>query len=144
VVHALLDGRDTPPSSARGYMGDFLKCVGGIAGISIGVVSGRYYAMDRDRRWERVVLAYDALVDAAGVKAPDALAGIDGAYARGETDEFVKPIVVEGYEGMRDGDGVLCANFRADRVREILGALLDPAFQGFERKRLVRFTAAAG
>jgi 2,3-bisphosphoglycerate-independent phosphoglycerate mutase len=144
IVHAFLDGRDTPPTSARGYMKDFLRTIGGIAAVSMGVVSGRYYAMDRDRRWERVELAYDALVDAQGIPAPDSLVAIDAAYARGENDEFVKPSVIAGYAGMRDGDGVLCANFRADRVRETLGALLDPAFQGFARKRVVHFAAAAG
>ncbi|MBX6322089.1 MAG: 2,3-bisphosphoglycerate-independent phosphoglycerate mutase [Rhodospirillaceae bacterium] len=144
VVHAFLDGRDTPPQSARGYMEGFLGAVAGLPGIALGVVSGRYYVMDRDRRWDRVALAYDALVDAHGLAAPDALAAIDAAYGRGETDEFVKPTVVAGYAGMRDGDGVLCANFRADRVREILSALLDPAFEGFVRKRTVRFAAAAG
>jgi 2,3-bisphosphoglycerate-independent phosphoglycerate mutase len=125
-------------------MRTFAKAAAGLAGVSIGVVSGRYYAMDRDRRWERVELAYRALVDAEGAKASDPLGAIEAAYARGETDEFVKPIVIDGYDGMRDGDGLLCANFRADRVREILGALLDPAFQGFERRRTVRFAAAAG
>jgi 2,3-bisphosphoglycerate-independent phosphoglycerate mutase len=144
-VHAFLDGRDTPPSSARGYIEQFLADVaaaGPRAGIA--TVSGRYFAMDRDKRWERVALAWRALVDAEGERAQSALAAVDGAYARGETDEFVKPTVVAGYGGMKDGDGVLMANFRADRAREILTALLDPEFAGFERARVVRFAAALG
>jgi 2,3-bisphosphoglycerate-independent phosphoglycerate mutase len=100
--------------------------------------------MDRDKRWERIELAYDALVDAQGLAAADPIAAVDAAYGRAETDEFVKPTVIAGYGGMREGDGVLCANFRADRVRQILTALLDPAFTAFARKRVVRFAAAAG
>jgi len=100
--------------------------------------------MDRDKRWERVALAYAALVDGQGERAADALAAIDAGYGRGETDEFIKPTVVGGYQGMKDGDGVLMANFRADRVRQLLTALLDPAFTGFPRSRTVKFAAAAG
>jgi 2,3-bisphosphoglycerate-independent phosphoglycerate mutase len=144
-VHAFLDGRDTPPSSARGYIQRFLADIAAAGPqVAIATVSGRYYAMDRDKRWERVALAWRALVDAEGERAHSALAALDGAYARGETDEFVKPTVVEGYAGMRDGDGVLMANFRADRAREILLSLLDPDFAGFARPRTVRFAAALG
>jgi 2,3-bisphosphoglycerate-independent phosphoglycerate mutase len=144
-VHAFLDGRDTPPSSARGYLDRFqsdIRPAG--ARATVATVSGRYYAMDRDKRWERVALAYRALADATGESAPDALSAVDAGYARGETDEFVKPTVIGGYKGMLDGDGVLMANFRADRVREILSALLDPEFTGFPRPRIVRFAGALG
>ncbi|MBB4266621.1 2,3-bisphosphoglycerate-independent phosphoglycerate mutase [Roseospira visakhapatnamensis] len=144
VVHALMDGRDTPPSSGKGYLERFLKDVADIDACRVGVVSGRYFAMDRDKRWDRVGLAYNALVDGVGVTAQDALSGIQAAYDAGETDEFIKPLVVDGYAGMADGDGVLMANFRADRAREILAALLDPAFDGFDRARVVRFAGAAG
>ena len=144
-VHAFLDGRDTPPSSARGYLARFQSDIAAAGPrAAFATVSGRYYAMDRDRRWERVALAYRALVDATGESAPDALSAVDAAYARGETDEFVKPTVIDGYKGMLDGDGVLMANFRADRVREILSALLDPNFAAFPRPRMVRFAAALG
>jgi 2,3-bisphosphoglycerate-independent phosphoglycerate mutase len=144
-VHAFLDGRDTPPSSARGYLERFLADIAPAGDrAAIATVSGRYYAMDRDKRWERVALAYRALLDAEGERARDPLSAVDGAYARGESDEFVKPTVVEGHAGMKDGDGVLMANFRADRVREILSALLDPDFSGFQRPRTVRFAAALG
>ena len=144
AVHAFLDGRDTPPSSGRGFVAQFEAAIAGLPDTRIATVSGRYYAMDRDKRWERVALAYDALVDAAGLREPGADAAIAAAYERGETDEFVKPMVVGSYAGMRDGDGILMANFRADRVRQTLAALLDPAFAGFERKRVVRFAVAAG
>jgi len=100
--------------------------------------------MDRDKRWERVALAYAALVDARGEHAPNGRAAVEAGYAAGTSDEFVKPTVVGDYAGMTDGDGVLMANFRADRAREILTALLDPTFDGFKRARVVAFAAAAG
>ena len=143
AVHAFLDGRDTPPSSARGYLEAFLTATNALPRLSVATIDGRYYAMDRDKRWDRTRLAYDAIVDGRGESAADPLSAIDAAYARGETDEFVRPTVIDGYAGMRDGDGVLMANFRADRVRQILGALVDPDFDGFERRR-VNLAAAAG
>src|SRR5260221_1759366 len=100
--------------------------------------------MDRDKRWDRVAKAYHAIVDAEGPHFADARAVIADAYAREISDEFVVPAVVGDYRGMRDGDGVLCFNFRADRVREILTALLDPAFAGFARRRTVRVAVAVG
>jgi 2,3-bisphosphoglycerate-independent phosphoglycerate mutase len=144
ALHAFLDGRDTPPSSARGFMAAFLSGVAGCASLRVATVGGRYWGMDRDKRWDRVALAYAALVDGQGERAPDALAAIDAAYGRGETDEFVKPTVVGDYGGMKDGDGILMANFRADRVRQLLSALLDPGFTGFARPRTVQFAAASG
>jgi 2,3-bisphosphoglycerate-independent phosphoglycerate mutase len=145
VVHALMDGRDTPPSAGKGYLGTFLSDVSGLSGCRVGVISGRYFAMDRDKRWDRVELAYNAIVDGDGAAAADdPLAGIQAAYDAGQTDEFIKPVVVGGYGGMKDGDGVLMANFRADRAREILAALLDPDFDGFARRRVVSFAGAAG
>ncbi|MGH6930826.1 MAG: 2,3-bisphosphoglycerate-independent phosphoglycerate mutase [Dongiaceae bacterium] len=144
AVHAFLDGRDTPPSSARGFMWDYLRDVAVCGRLTIATVQGRYWAMDRDKRWDRVARAYRALVDGKGETAADGLAAIDAGYGRGETDEFLAPTVVADYNGMADGDGVLMANFRADRVREILAALLDPAFTDFPRARPVRFAAAAG
>ncbi len=144
AVHAFLDGRDTPPSSARGFMANFLQSVARCQRLTVATVGGRYWGMDRDKRWDRVALAYDALVDGKGERASDPLAAIDNGYKRGETDEFIRPTVVDGYRGMADGDGVLMANFRADRVRQILTALLDPGFDGFQRPRVVRFAAATG
>jgi len=144
AMHAFLDGRDTPPSSARGFMATFLGDVSGCASLHVATVGGRYWGMDRDKRWERVALAYAALVDGQGERAADALAAIDAGYGRGETDEFIKPTVVGDYQGMKGGDGILMANFRADRVRQLLTALLDPAFSGFPRKRTVKVAAAVG
>jgi 2,3-bisphosphoglycerate-independent phosphoglycerate mutase len=143
VVHAFLDGRDTPPSSAREFLTKFLGDVQGEK-VSLGTVSGRYYAMDRDKRWDRVGLAYQALVEAKGQTAPDAIAAVEASYAAGKTDEFVLPAVIGAYAGMQDGDGLLMANFRADRAREILAVLVDPAFDGFERSRVPAFAARLG
>ena len=143
-IHAFLDGRDTPPKSAIGYLKKFSADLAGLANVSYGVVSGRYYAMDRDKRWDRVELAYRALVDGHGVATTDPEAAVAQSYAGGKTDEFVLPSVMRSYPGMRDGDGVVMANFRADRAREILLALLDPKFDGFPRPRTATFTAALG
>jgi 2,3-bisphosphoglycerate-independent phosphoglycerate mutase len=143
-VHGLLDGRDTPPRSAAGFLQQFLDDIAGCRDVALATLGGRYYAMDRDKRWERVALAYDCLVEAKGETAADPQSAIDAAYVRGESDEFVRPTVLAGYRGMRDGDGLLCGNFRADRVRQILAALLDPGFKGFARPRVVRFAAAVG
>jgi 2,3-bisphosphoglycerate-independent phosphoglycerate mutase len=141
VVHALLDGRDTPPSSAVEYMRTFLREA---PGTQVATVIGRYYAMDRDKRWDRVEKAYRAIVSGEGRSAKDPLQAIEAAYAEKTTDEFVLPTAIDGYRGMRDGDGLLMANFRADRAREILSALLDPAFDGFARGRTVSFAKALG
>jgi 2,3-bisphosphoglycerate-independent phosphoglycerate mutase len=142
VVHAFTDGRDTPPQSA----GEDLKRLRAALpkAVAIATVSGRYYAMDRDKRWERVKKAYDAVVDAQGPHFADAGAVIADAYAQKAFDEFVIPAVVGDYRGMRDGDGVLCFNFRADRVRQLLAAILDPAFSGFARPRTIKLAAAVG
>jgi 2,3-bisphosphoglycerate-independent phosphoglycerate mutase len=142
-VHGFLDGRDTPPSSAKEFVAKFEADVAG-HDIKIATLCGRYFAMDRDKRWDRVVLAYDALVSAKGQAAADSQTAIDQSYAKGKTDEFVAPTVVGDYAGMADGDGLLMANFRADRAREILDALVDPAFAGFERIRTVPFSARIG
>jgi 2,3-bisphosphoglycerate-independent phosphoglycerate mutase len=142
LLHAITDGRDTPPQSA----GDDIKRLLAALPKSVAVASvcGRYYAMDRDKRWDRVEKAYNAMVEAAGPRFADAPAIVADGYANKKFDEFIVPAVVGDYRGMKDGDGVLCFNFRADRVREILGAMLDPAFSGFPRQRLVRFAAAVG
>ena len=143
-VHAFLDGRDSPPQSALGFAQAFLHSIAELPDVRIATVSGRYYAMDRDKRWERVAKAYDAIVDAKGPRFTDAKAAIEKSYAEGVNDEFVIPCAVGDYAGMRDGDGLLFANFRPDRAREISAALLDPAFDGFSRTRVPQFSAAAG
>ncbi len=134
-IHALLDGRDTPPSSALGFVRDLevrLRLLHPDARIAS--VGGRYYAMDRDQRWERTERGYDAIVHAAGLHAASATAAIEAAYARGETDEFVLPTAVDGAGGgLRDGDPIVHVNFRADRARQLTHALADPGFASFDR-----------
>ena len=143
-LHAFLDGRDTPPRKGRDYLEQFLADIGGLNGFAVGTVSGRYYAMDRDQRWERVEQAYRALVQGDGVARDDALDAITASYDDDKGDEFMLPSVIGGYAGMADGDGLLMANFRADRAREILTAMVDPAFEGFGRERQVDFAARLG
>jgi 2,3-bisphosphoglycerate-independent phosphoglycerate mutase len=140
VLHAFADGRDTPPRSA----GEYVRAVEAAlpAAVRIASVSGRYYAMDRDNRWERVKLAFDAFVHGQGAAFPDAQSAIQAGYAADISDEFLKPAVIAGYGGMRDGDAVLSFNFRADRIREILDALLDEGFGGFERSSVPRLALA--
>jgi len=143
-VHAFLDGRDTPPKSARGFLEKFLADIAGIPGVRLATIAGRFYGMDRDKRWDRVSKAYAAIVDGDGRRFVDGLAALDASYAEDVTDEFVVPAVLGDYAGVTDGDVLLFANFRADRAREISAALLDPGFDGFVRPRVARFAAAAG
>jgi 2,3-bisphosphoglycerate-independent phosphoglycerate mutase len=142
LVHALTDGRDTPPQSSAEDIKRLLAALPPT--VKIATVCGRYFAMDRDKRWDRVEKAYNAIVAADAPRFPDAPAVVADAYANKKFDEFIVPAAVGDYAGMKDGDGVLCFNFRADRVREILSAMLDPDFAGFKRKRTVRFAAAVG
>ena len=144
AVHAFLDGRDTPPKTAVLYVRQFQEDVAGLRDLRIATLCGRYYAMDRDKRWDRVEKAYRAIVAGVGERTDDPLQAVEAAYARAETDEFVTPTAIAGYVGMRDGDGLLIANFRADRIREIATALLDPEFSGFTREKRVAFCAALG
>jgi 2,3-bisphosphoglycerate-independent phosphoglycerate mutase len=134
-VHALLDGRDTPPRSALGYVADLEpRLAAAHPDARIATVGGRYYAMDRDNRWERTALGYAAIVDGVGERAPSATAAIEAAYARGENDEFVLPTVIDAVDGrVRDGDPIIHANFRADRARQLVHALADADFAGFDR-----------
>ena len=143
-IHGFLDGRDTPPKSAKGYLEKFSAAVASCGRVRYGALIGRYYAMDRDKRWDRVELAYNAMVDAIGDKVEDAGKAVAASYAAGKTDEFMLPVIMAGYPGMKDGDGVVMTNFRADRAREILDALVDPQFSGFARKRVVDFARALG
>lgn len=142
TVHGFLDGRDTPPQSAAEYLREFASALP--KGARIGTLIGRYYGMDRDKRWERVEQSYNLIVSAEGRHFETAAEAIAASYAENVTDEFVKPVSLKDYTGVKDGDALLCFNFRADRVREILAALLDPGFDGFNRKILPKFVAAAG
>ncbi len=138
LVHALLDGRDTPPSSGLGYVRDLERRLSDVTPTaSIASVGGRYFAMDRDRRWDRTERGYDAIVHAeSAFHAPSATVAVESAYARGETDEFVAPTVIDGAaRPMMDGDPVVHMNFRADRARQLTHALADgPSFDGFDRR----------
>jgi 2,3-bisphosphoglycerate-independent phosphoglycerate mutase len=136
VVHAFLDGRDTLPRSAKGYLAQVQQTMDGLGVGRFGVISGRYYAMDRDTRWERTKLAYDALVHAQGFIAADAQAAVDAAYRRGENDEFVQPTVVAPEHDSRITDGDVCIffNFRPDRARQLTRAFFDAGFDGFDRR----------
>jgi 2,3-bisphosphoglycerate-independent phosphoglycerate mutase len=134
AIHAWLDGRDTLPKSGLAFMEELTAAVkrqgGGRAVVS--TVVGRYYAMDRDKRWERTKLAYDAMVKGVGAVVPDPLTAIRQAYEAGETDEFVKPRVIANTPRILHGDGVFCFNFRADRMRQIVRALAIDGFDGFD------------
>ncbi len=133
TLHAITDGRDVAPSSAKGFMQTLLDNLPD--GVRIGTVIGRYFAMDRDNRWDRVQTAYAAMALGKGQQASDPLAAIDAAYAAGKTDEFIPATVVGDYDGFAQGDGFFCLNFRSDRAREILAAIADPDFDGFARVR---------
>jgi 2,3-bisphosphoglycerate-independent phosphoglycerate mutase len=141
AVHAFLDGRDTPPRSAEASLRLLEDACVRAGNARIASVTGRYFAMDRDQRWDRVEKAYGAIAEARSVhQEPDALAALNAAYARGENDEFVQPTVIAGSTPMRDGDAVVFMNFRADRAREISSAFVREDFAGFERPRRIRLS----
>ncbi len=138
-VHALLDGRDTPPKAALNYVKDLESFMQKLECGRIATIMGRYYAMDRDKRWERVEKAYHAMTQADGIKAKNAMEAVEAGYKRGETDEFLKPTIIEGGKHsngiISDGDAVLFFNFRADRAREITQAFTEKEFNSFNRKK---------
>jgi 2,3-bisphosphoglycerate-independent phosphoglycerate mutase len=131
ALHAITDGRDVAPSSAAGFI-DTL-CAQLPPGAVVATVIGRYFAMDRDNRWERVQTAYAAMVQGKGDHADTPAAAVSAAYDAGKTDEFIPATVIGDYAGARDGDGFFCLNFRADRAREILRAIAQPDFSAFDR-----------
>jgi 2,3-bisphosphoglycerate-independent phosphoglycerate mutase len=136
AVQAFLDGRDTPPRSAQASLDALQARCEALGNASIASVGGRYFAMDRDKRWDRLRLAWDAIVEASSPHVvADANAALHDAYARGENDEFVAPTVIAGATPMRDGDAVVFMNFRADRARQLTAAFVDPAFDGFQARR---------
>ncbi|MCF7727565.1 2,3-bisphosphoglycerate-independent phosphoglycerate mutase [Sulfitobacter sp. M220] len=142
VIHALTDGRDVAPRSALGYFETLQAALPD--GASIATVLGRYFAMDRDNRWDRVAKAYEAIVLGKGRAAPTASAAVTDAYGLEENDEFITPTVLHGYEGVQDGDGVFCLNFRADRAREIMSALAAPDFDAFDTGARPAWSAVMG
>jgi 2,3-bisphosphoglycerate-independent phosphoglycerate mutase len=138
-LHAFTDGRDSPPRSGKGFLAEIENKMAEIGYGQIASISGRFYAMDRDNRWERVQKAYECLTSGIGNKAASASEAMDATYAEKETDEFVKPTNIVDAQGnpkalVQDGDSVIFFNFRGDRPREITRAFVDPDFKGFERK----------
>ena len=134
-VHCLMDGRDVPPTSGKDFVAQLQQKMQEIGVGKIATVTGRYYAMDRDNRWERVEKAYAAMVYGEGVENADPVAAVEASYAEGVTDEFIVPVVCTGKEGViKANDAVVFFNFRPDRAREITRTLVDPVFDGFERK----------
>ncbi len=144
AVHAFLDGRDTPPKSALEYITQFEEKTKAHPNIKIVTVSGRYYAMDRDKRWDRVEQAYSAMIAGKEGNPPTARTAVEENYAKERTDEFMPPTGIGNYVGMRDGDGLLMTNFRADRAREILTVLLDPDFKEFAAFPVKKIAATLG
>ncbi|MEM8840473.1 MAG: 2,3-bisphosphoglycerate-independent phosphoglycerate mutase [Pseudomonadota bacterium] len=143
AIHAFTDGRDVPQKAARKAMLTLLKDISRMRDVRIATVCGRFFAMDRDNRWERVEKATQLIVNAKGRHPKGAVNAVESSHAAGIIDEFIEPAVIGAYEGMADGDGIISANFRADRAREILTSLLDPAFDAFEITQ-PRFAATLG
>ncbi|WP_293573377.1 2,3-bisphosphoglycerate-independent phosphoglycerate mutase [Phaeobacter sp.] len=142
-LHVMTDGRDVAPKSALGYLEHFQTSMAD--GAQIATVTGRYFAMDRDNRWDRVSQAYHAMIDGVGqFTAPTARSAIEASYDRDELDEFIKATVIDGYSGVQDGDAVFCMNFRADRAREILRAIGEPGFDAFETGKRPELAALLG
>ncbi len=137
AVHLFLDGRDTPPRSAHPSIEEIQKLVDQFPGASLCTVTGRYYAMDRDNRWERVERAYSAITTGlSGMVADSAIAALQNAYDRGENDEFVQPTCIGHPAGVEDGDSIIFINFRADRARQLTRAFVDQPFDGFDRQKI--------
>lgn len=142
ALHAITDGRDVPPSSALTFIEHLVASLP--SGATVATVTGRYWAMDRDNRWDRVSRAFSAMIHARGETAPDAITAVRQSYDKGETDEFIAPTVIDGYSGAQDGDGLFCLNFRADRAREILAAMGQPDFGAFETGRRPAWASMLG
>lgn len=142
VIHALTDGRDVAPRSALGFFTELEAALP--TAVRVVTVTGRYYAMDRDNRWNRVAKAYEAIAHGKGHAEKTAKAAVESAYARDESDEFIAATVLEGYVGVQDGDGLFCLNFRADRAREIMASFGDPKFDAFDTAERPKFSALMG
>ncbi len=136
-IHCLLDGRDVPPDSGKGYIKELLEKIEEIGVGKIATIAGRYYGMDRETRWERTKLAFDAITYGEGKFNPDPLGAVLDSYNEGVTDEFVVPVVCEKGAGVKNGDSIIFFNFRPDRARQITRAFVDPEFNGFERKEML-------
>lgn len=134
-IHAFTDGRDCAPESGKAFLQHTHEQISDMESVSISTICGRYYAMDRDNRWERVQRAYDLVIHGQGDAASSTGEAMQASYDNGVTDEFVNPVVLNDYQGFEDGDAIIFANFRNDRAREILQAIFYEDFDGFERKR---------
>jgi len=132
-IHALTDGRDCPPQSGLAFIQTLEGKLSETPHANLATITGRYYAMDRDNRWERVEIAYNAMMNGQGEATTNSQDSIQASYDEGVTDEFIKPLIVGGYDGFNDGDAIIFANFRSDRAREILNAIMFEGFDGFER-----------
>lgn len=139
-VHALTDGRDCPPESGKAFIERADGYLSGNASLS--TICGRYYAMDRDNRWDRVEKAYNTIVKGQGTSASDSVTAVQDSYDSGVTDEFIDPVILNGYEGIQGGDAIIFANFRSDRAREILRAILLPDFDAFDRGTKIELSHA--
>jgi 2,3-bisphosphoglycerate-independent phosphoglycerate mutase len=142
ALHAITDGRDVAPDSAADFIAALMVSLP--AGAKVATVIGRYWAMDRDNRWDRVERAYQAMINARGEVAATPQVAVAASYAKAEMDEFIAPTVIADYTGARDGDGFFCLNFRSDRAREILAAIAGPDFTGFETGRRPAWAALLG
>lgn len=144
VIHAFLDGRDTAPTSGLKYTQELCNALKILPHVQLATIGGRFFAMDRDQRWDRVAAAYDTIVQGYAHKIDDPLKYIQACYDNGTTDEFISPACLQTYNGMKDGDGLWMTNFRADRVRQVLRALIMDNFNGFDRSRKITFAAQMG
>ena len=133
-IHAFLDGRDVSPTSGKGFVAECVEKCRELGVGKIATVMGRYYAMDRDKRWERLQMAYDAMVYGEGVQNPDPVAAVAQSYENGVTDEFVEPVVCDSEGTISNNDSIIFFNYRPDRAREITRAIVDPEFDGFPRE----------
>jgi len=139
-IHCFMDGRDTPPASGEAYITDLEQKISEKGVGKIATISGRFYSMDRDKRWNRIELSYKAMVEGEGEKSNSAIQAVEESYQREEFDEFIKPIVITGSNGepvatIEENDSIIFFNFRPDRAREITRSIVDPDFDGFERKK---------
>lgn len=144
AIHAFMDGRDVPPKSALKFVEKFENDIKPYSTVAIATVCGRYYAMDRDNRWDRVIKAHNAITSAHGANSLNAISAVKHAYSNDLTDEFIEPSTIGEYSGMNDGDAVVMSNFRSDRAREIMATFVEPNFNDFQKEKNVTLTSALG
>ena len=144
AIHGFTDGRDVPPKSAEKFIEKFESEIAELKNVSMATICGRYFAMDRDNRWDRVIKAHNAMSIAQGKTVSNALNAIDQAFAADLPDEFIEPSIIADYAGMKDGDAIVMANFRSDRAREIMTSFVDPIFDGFENPQNINFVSKLG